>query len=136
MRTCRKGLHKVPSGIKQCPDCYKSAKRLYKSNNKEKESLYKKANYDFLKEKNRKLFHEYGITLEKFNEMLIRQNQCCAICNKTDTKKSLCVDHCHKTGKIRGLLCNKCNKAIGLLNDDCELLKTAYSYLEHFKEDL
>lgn len=120
-------------GVKQCPDCYREAKRLYKINNKEKERLYKKTNYDFSKEKNRKLFAEYGITLQKFNEMLKHQNECCLICNKND-EKALCVDHCHKTGKVRGLLCNKCNKALGLFNDNIELIKVAASYLERFKD--
>lgn len=134
MRICRKGLHQVPLGIKQCLDCYRAAKQLYRKNNKDKESLHRKTNYDFLKEKSRKLYSGYGITLEKFNKMMLEQNNCCAICKKAYKEKSLCVDHCHVTGKVRGLLCNKCNKALGLLNDNCELLKTAASYLERFKE--
>ena len=65
--------------------------------------------------------------------MLEHQNECCLICNKND-EKALCVDHCHKTGKVRGLLCNKCNKALGLFNDNIELIKVAASYLERFKD--
>lgn len=134
-RVCRKGLHQVPIGIKQCPDCYRSAKLTYRQKHKEKERLEKKNRYNFSLEKNRKLKYEYGIGLEKYNYMLASQNNCCAICKKTDGK-SLCVDHNHATGKIRGLLCNKCNKALGLFNDDPELLKIADLYLKSFKEDL
>jgi hypothetical protein len=50
----------------------------------------------------------------------------CAICSLED---KLYVDHCHKTGDVRGLLCNKCNSGIGFLNDDPTLLNNAYKYL-------
>lgn len=45
-------------------------------------------------------------------------------------KYKLHVDHCHQTGKIRGLLCQKCNMALGLLNDSVEILETAIRYLK------
>lgn len=43
--------------------------------------------------------------------------------------KKLSVDHCHKTGKVRGLLCSNCNTAIGLLKEDINVLKNAINYL-------
>lgn len=51
----------------------------------------------------------------------------CAICESTER---LCVDHCHETGRIRGVLCWSCNVALGHLRDNVELLLTAISYLE------
>ena len=45
-------------------------------------------------------------------------------------KKSLAVDHCHKTGKIRGPLCGKCNKGIGMFDDNLELLQKTLLYLQ------
>jgi hypothetical protein len=59
---------------------------------------------------------EFGITVEEFNEVLIRQNGLCAICGvkfQNKRKKGPHVDHDHRTGKIRGLLCNSCNLAVG-----------------------
>lgn len=76
----------------------------------------------------------YGISYEEYEDILEQQNNCCAIC-KSDTSQNnratrgLFVDHCHTTGKVRGLLCSKCNHALGLLNDDIDLLKAAMDYL-------
>jgi len=65
--------------------------------------------------------------------MLDNQDHKCAIYGKTeeDNKKSLAVDHCHETLRIRGLLCNNCNVAIGFLGDSIEKAKKAISYLKN-----
>lgn len=79
------------------------------------------------------LKRKYNITLEEFDQKLSNQNYRCAICNGTDThdKHSVfAVDHCHTTGKIRGLLCWKCNAGLGLFNDNKENLKNAINYLK------
>jgi hypothetical protein len=55
---------------------------------------------------------KYGITVEKFNEMLESQNNVCAICLETNEGKHLAVDHCHTTGKVRDLLCTRCNLTV------------------------
>jgi len=87
-------------------------------------------NYDLLK--------TYGISSEDFENLLKSQNNCCAICNinqyelKDRKKKFLCVDHCHESGNIRGLLCDKCNRGIGLLGDDVSNLKSAVNYLSKY----
>jgi len=73
----------------------------------------------------------YGITINDFEEMLIAQNYTCAICeteisllgNKTN------VDHCHKTGKVRGLLCSGCNTLLALAKDSKDILLNALNYL-------
>lgn len=86
--------------------------------------------------KNSSLKRHYGIDLKQFNAMVKKQNGVCAICFKAETmvilgkKISLSVDHCHATGRIRGLLCTPCNQSIGLLKDDVTLLQSAISYLE------
>lgn len=78
-----------------------------------------------------RLKREYGITLEQFEEMKISQNNSCAIC-KNPFKNSVdtCIDHCHKTNKVRELLCNHCNRALGLFKESEKTLKSAIEYLK------
>lgn len=82
-------------------------------------------------EKNNYLKTRYGITLEDFNVLLEKQNNCCAICKKSvdENKQGLSVDHCHKTGKVRGLLCSHCNFVIGYAKDSIERLQSIINYL-------
>jgi hypothetical protein len=77
----------------------------------------------------------YGLTPESFDELLKSQGGVCAICGSSDhggaaRTTRFCVDHCHQTGKTRGLLCHKCNRGIGLLNDDISNLQNAILYLQ------
>jgi hypothetical protein len=60
--------------------------------------------------------------------MLARQRGVCAICKRSD--QTLCVDHCHATGKVRGLLCAKCNSTLGFCDDDPKRLLAAIAYLQ------
>ena len=74
------------------------------------------------------LRHRYGIGVEDYEEMYKKQNECCAICG-IKKKTYLDVDHCHTTGKVRGLLCRNCNTGIGKFYEDVKLLTNAISYL-------
>ena len=77
----------------------------------------------------------YGLTKENYNELLEKQSGVCAICRgpqKAPTRR-LDVDHCHKSGVVRGLLCDHCNKAIAFLQDNPELLRKVASYVEAAK---
>ena len=81
------------------------------------------------KEQNRRaLLRKHGLTLEQFDFLRESQGGRCAICGVTP--KLLYVDHCHTTGRRRGLLCQSCNTAIGLFRDSTELLKRAVKFLE------
>ncbi len=73
----------------------------------------------------------HGVTGEEYKEMLSRQGGVCAICGKVNITKSkrLAIDHCHKTGKIRGLLCGRCNMGIGQFDDKASLLIAAAEYI-------
>jgi len=77
----------------------------------------------------------YGILLDEYEDMLKYQNGVCAICKQHETAKQngktkmLCVDHDHKTGKVRGLLCTKCNKVLGLVDDNKIILENMIDYL-------
>lgn len=57
----------------------------------------------------------YGITLEQYQELLAKQDGRCAICKRD---RPLSVDHCHTTGRIRGLLCSSCNIVVGHIEND------------------
>ncbi len=76
---------------------------------------------------------EYGISIQAYEAMLSDQNHCCAICSlKLDSESKAStphVDHCHKTGRVRGILCSKCNASLGHIEKD-GFLDAALSYLE------
>lgn len=94
----------------------------------EKKKLEWKSNRDYF------LKHKFGITEIQYNEMLKNQNNACAICKSKESGDirtvALAVDHCHKTGVVRGLLCASCNKAIGFLKDSVQNLESAIEYLK------
>lgn len=71
---------------------------------------------DPLKAKALRLKRDYGITLEDFERMREEQKSLCAICGNRrhdHLGRGLSVDHCHITGKVRGLLCPRCNGNLG-----------------------
>jgi len=70
----------------------------------------------------------YGLTPQDFEALRTKQNNKCGVCDFLLSGK-VCVDHCHVTGRVRGLLHNRCNTAIGLLNDDPQMLLRAVAYL-------
>jgi len=82
-----------------------------------------------------KYMTRYGITFNDYEEMFKKQGGLCAICFMPETgqKRSLSVDHCHKTGKVRGLLCDKCNNMLGRAGDNCMVLMSGAYYLEENK---
>lgn len=71
---------------------------------------------------------EYGLSELDVTQMLNKQNCQCVIC-KINIILGYHIDHCHSTGKVRGLLCNKCNQAIGLFGENEEKLNSAINYL-------
>lgn len=78
----------------------------------------------------RHLISKYGLTKADKVKMYENQNEACAVCKEGVSLSEIVVDHCHKTGKVRGLLCNACNKAIGLLKDDHMRCLNMVSYLQ------
>ena len=75
---------------------------------------------------------KYGIDRTEYDILLAAQNHSCAICGENlgvDTK-NIHVDHCHNTGKNRGLLCHPCNIMIGMARDKIEVLHNAVRYLQ------
>lgn len=75
--------------------------------------------------------YRYGITNDEYLTLRKTQNGKCAICD--EEAKELCIDHCHTTDKIRGLLCHPCNRGIGYLRDNEALLSKAANYIRNHK---
>ena len=70
-----------------------------------------------------------------YDVLFALQGGVCAICKKKHHRR-LHADHCHVTGKLRGLLCPKCNPALGLYDDDPDCLLAAAAYLLASRYDL
>jgi hypothetical protein len=88
-----------------------------------------------------KLKRMYGITVDDYYEMLALQGGGCAICNtKVPSRRArkyvkvemFFVDHCHSTGKVRGLLCSRCNRGLGYFDDNPNRLEMAAVYLKEY----
>jgi hypothetical protein len=74
------------------------------------------------------LKYYYGISPNDYDRLFARQRGSCAICRERPAK-TLCIDHCHATGKVRGLLCRRCNLGLGHLDDSPSLVSAALAYL-------
>lgn len=79
----------------------------------------------------------YGLTLDQFHAKLEAQDFQCAICGRDETLRKtggypLTIDHCHTSGKVRGLLCHQCNSGIGQLYDSPDLMRKAIAYVEQW----
>jgi hypothetical protein len=107
----------------------------YSSACKECVKAERKENHKPLDKKNYDLIRAYNITINDFKKMFDEQEGKCKICSKSikfmseDKTKSACVDHCHTTNKVRGLLCHSCNRALGLFQDNKNNLEKAIQYL-------
>jgi hypothetical protein len=79
------------------------------------------------------IMKRYGVTPDNYKAMLEAQGGTCALCPRTPEQErynKLSIDHCHTTGKVRGLLCASCNHGLGKLGDSSEGLKRALDYIE------
>lgn len=123
--------------VATCKTC--TVKLNYAGRNHKHDKAYKAQyhkNHRF-KKWQRDLKKLYGLSVDQYNSKLEAQHSLCAICNKAESVKdkrtgktrTLAVDHCHKTSKVRALLCSKCNLLLGLLHDDFSILKSVESYL-------
>ena len=111
----------------RCKVCDDVARKKWSTDNPEKAHL---------SQRQRNLKCKFGVDLQWYEEQFKKQNYSCAIC-ETKTNKTVgerqfwnfSVDHCHDSGKVRGILCNNCNRALGLFQDNPELLTKAAHYV-------
>lgn len=123
----------------------KSYKRGWYEANREKHAEYMRRRRAKNPERYREYFaavhrrKAYGLSDERFSELVAQQNGGCAICGHVPTGRGrwdrrLNVDHCHNGEGVRGLLCGPCNRAIGLLGDSADRLEKALVYLRRFEQ--
>jgi hypothetical protein len=87
--------------------------------------------------RNRRRAAAHGLSLTEYDMLVSKQGNRCAICLQPETSvdqrqglvRALAIDHDHDTGEVRGLLCSRCNLAIGLLQDDSDLIAAAAAYV-------
>ncbi len=108
----------------QCKSCLEIKAKIYRASNPEKVRQWSRTT---------SLWAYYRLTLEEYDKLAAQQKGLCALCGNPPATEGrhtrLQVDHCHKTGRIRGLLCNSCNNALGRLGDSVEGLQRAVDYL-------
>ena len=92
-------------------------------------SLRSRRTRDAARDRRSALIRLYGITPEDYDALLTAQGGACAVCGGPPSRSSFDVDHCHTTGRVRGLLCSHCNKGLGLFADDPARLRAAAEYL-------
>jgi len=124
-----------------------AARKAWYWKNKERRLAYDRERYSKMdsdkketlarNQRARALKSRYNISLDQWNELFVKQGGRCALCKRTEGSKSptkkrrwLYVDHCHDTGRVRGLLCVKCNVAIGSLGDNVEGIQRALQYVQ------
>lgn len=112
--------HKRPNPRKTCIECRYKQRDIKAENARSRE--YKRKHYQSRKETIRQQWERstYGASKEDLGYTE------CAICGST---QRLCIDHCHASLKIRGLLCSKCNTGLGMFRDNPIFLKRAADYI-------
>ena len=125
---------------KVCKNCEKDFEALMIKVRVKKALFCSRECYNFYRSKNKKnpkeraRIHQkkfkYNLNEEEYKFLFTKQNNKCAICTVDLSSVKACVDHNHKTKKVRGILCDSCNRALGFLKDDLQNLKRAVEYLK------
>jgi len=97
---------------------------------KKKEDAYRKKNKERIARRTLQWkARKFGISIERIKEMMQEQENLCFLCRRPPGKRSLAIDHDHKTGEIRKLLCHHCNTGLGHFQEDAILLRKAAEYV-------
>jgi hypothetical protein len=120
----------------RCKECAKQLAREWYRANKERSAkkvlAWQAANPEIVRETKRrhKVRTAYGLGWDEYLALVNERGDNCWICGKQEANRSyLSVDHCHETGKVRGLLCDRCNNGIARFKDDPKRIREAISYL-------
>lgn len=132
-----------------CKECQKATSRAWRAGNVDKVKANNAAALAKpgaaarrARENKRWWLKLYGLTPDQYEAMLAEQGGVCAICSRaeryidarTGEPRKLAVDHCHDTGRVRGLLCGTCNRGLGQFEDDRSRLERAAEYLKRCAE--
>ncbi len=135
----------------QCKECRSEYMRGYYQDNYDRERAKRKAWYEAnklrvceqLKEeykanpekyKWQRLKQKYGVTQEQYEGLRKMQRNKCGICRTSFDETEPHLDHCHDTGKVRGLLCANCNTGIGLFKHNAKRMEKAIAYVVKYKK--
>lgn len=110
----------------KCKVCHNRYVRetWYKKNGESQRSATKKYKKD---NRYKVLASRYGTTEDVISNLFIKSDYACEVCK---SEKDLCVDHCHNSGDVRGILCKSCNMSLGLLREDSERILSLAKYVE------
>lgn len=86
-----------------------------------------------IKKADKHLKRRYGISMQDYLVILESQKGVCKICGQESIRKRLSVDHCHTSGRVRGLLCERCNSILGRVKDNPIIFDNAALYLRTAK---
>lgn len=103
-----------------CKECRRAACRFYDALNPDVKQRNGRA----------RVLRQYGLTVAQYDQMLDSQGGVCKLCGSPPKRNRLCVDHCHRTGNVRGLLCPFCNRMLGNWKDNPATFRRAATYLE------
>lgn len=125
----------APIGCRTCRKCFEELSiQKFAANKRESSGL---SSYCRRCESFSKKLRNHGVSEEKFYQMLVNQNYCCAVGGETISEKNACIDHDHSCCEdekscgncVRGLLCSNCNTGLGLFQDNQNKLLRAVKYL-------
>lgn len=132
-RTCGGTDLNARDYCRPCLRVYDRARRAtdpekFRAQERERLRRWRRSNPE--KKRAQKLRQEYGLTPEQLAAMLRAQGNACAICRAAAPE---CIDHCHASGRVRGVLCRLCNSGIGQFGDDPAILLAAADYIEEHR---
>lgn len=134
-KPCPKGhVDERATGSGSCRECSRGKGNARKTTRYHTDPAYReKVNADSFRNR---ILRQYGLTLEDYDSLMASTGGNCTSCGKQmemsgpASSTRAVVDHCHTTGKVRGMICNGCNRGIGYFGDDPKLLRLAAEYLE------
>lgn len=135
-KTNRNGLHSW------CFSCKRARSKAYQDRPDVKERMrsyrreWARQPKQRAQNKRNRIRRVFGLTPQQLNQMKVDQQGLCAICFQPEPlKRSLAIDHDHVTGKVRGLLCTRCNTALGMIQEDVEILINMTAYIDQHHPD-
>ena len=112
----------------KCRLCKAASDKAYRAKNRDK-LIASTANWHKTNRAHIQQYYRtklYGLSKEQYEALLVSQNYKCAICKTADAKE---IDHCHTTGKVRGILCGPCNRGIGIFKENRTTIAAVLAYL-------